>query len=190
MEFQVRYLALVLLFSVIDGFEWFWMASLHRNIQLMLEFLKAPHLVLHVSYYTLIIFRMILSVILLSMLMILPQILTVIRHLICGNHLSGLLNLNLIYETVDWGKKWLVDFNAGKTQLVSFERSNNNGSIDVKMDGSVFDEKSSFKMLGLAFSSKLDWGSFIETKYSAKRSRRNSSKPAQTKSQFSHCQSG
>ena len=28
-------------------------------------------------------------------------------------------------DTVDWGKKWLVDFNAGKTQLVSFDRSNN-----------------------------------------------------------------
>ena len=62
---------------------------------------------------------------------------------------------------VDWGKKWLVDFNAGKTQLVSFDRSNNNGSIDVKMDGSVLEEKSSFKMLGLTFSSKLDWGSYI-----------------------------
>ena len=62
---------------------------------------------------------------------------------------------------MDWGKKWLVDFNAGKTQLVSFDRSNNNGSIDVKMDGSVFEEKSSFKMLGLTFSSKLDWGSYI-----------------------------
>ena len=37
-------------------------------------------------------------------------------------------------DTVDWGKKWLVDFNAGKTQLVLFDRSNNNGSIDVKMD--------------------------------------------------------
>ena len=39
----------------------------------------------------------------------------------------------------DWGKKWLVD---------------------LKMDGSVLDEKSSFKMLGLA-SSKLDWDSYI-----------------------------
>ena len=29
------------------------------------------------------------------------------------------------------------------------------------MDGSVFEEKSSFKMLGLTFSSKLDWGSYI-----------------------------
>ena len=62
-------------------------------------------------------------------------------------------------DIVDWGKKWLVDFNAGKTQLVSFDRSNNNGSIDVKMDRSVPQEKSSFKMLGLTFSSKLDWGS-------------------------------
>ena len=50
-------------------------------------------------------------------------------------------------------------FNAGKTQLVSFDQSNNTGSIDVKMDGS--EEKSSFKMLGLTFSSKLDWGSYI-----------------------------
>ena len=61
---------------------------------------------------------------------------------------------------MDWGKKWLVDFNAGKTQLVLFDRSNNNGSIDVKMDESVLEEKSSFKMLWLT-SSKLDWGSYI-----------------------------
>ena len=61
---------------------------------------------------------------------------------------------------MDWGKEWLVDFNAKKTQLVSFDQSNN-GSIDVKIDGSVLEEKSSFKMLGLTFSSKLDWGSYI-----------------------------
>ena len=64
-------------------------------------------------------------------------------------------------DMVDWGKKWLVDFSAGKTQLVSFDRSNNNSSIDVKMGGSILEEKSSFKMLGLTFSSKLDWGSYI-----------------------------
>ena len=52
--------------------------------------LKGPFLVLHFSYYTLMTFLMMLSVTLLSMLMILP----------------------------DWGRKWLVDFNAGKTQLV------------------------------------------------------------------------
>ena len=66
-----------------------------------------------------------------------------------------------LQDTVDWGRKWLVDFNAGKTQLVSFDQSKNTGAIDVKMDGSVLEEKRSFRMLGLTFSSKLDWGSYI-----------------------------
>ena len=72
MEFQVRYLALFLLFPVIGGFRWFRMGSLHRNIQLMLKFLKGPFLALHFSYYTLMTFLIMLSVILLSMLMIIP----------------------------------------------------------------------------------------------------------------------
>ena len=59
------------------------------------------------------------------------------------------------------GRKCLVDLNAGKTQLVSFDWSNNTGAIDVKMCGSVLVEKLSFKMLGLTFSSKLDWDSYI-----------------------------
>ena len=41
---------------------------------------------------------------------------------------------------MDWGKKWFVDFNAGKTQMVSFDRSNNNCSTDVKMGGSILEE--------------------------------------------------
>ena len=44
-----------------------------------------------------------------------------------------------------------------KPELVSFDRSNDTGAIDAKMDGSVLEEKSSFKMLRLTFSSKLDW---------------------------------
>ena len=63
-------------------------------------------------------------------------------------------------DTVDWGKNWLVDFNAGKTQLVLFNWSNSNDSIDVKMEGSVLEEKLSLKMLGLTFSSKLDYGCY------------------------------
>ena len=58
-------------------------------------------------------------------------------------------------------QEWFIDFSVGKTQLVLLDRSNNTGAIDVKMDGSVLEEKSSFKMLGLTFSSKLDWGSYI-----------------------------
>ena len=48
-----------------------------------------------------------------------------------------------------------------KTQLVSFDRSNNTGATDMKTDLSVLDEKWSFKILRLTFSSKLDWGSYI-----------------------------
>ena len=66
----------------------------------MWEFLKAPFLVLHFSYYTLMIFLTMISVILLSMLMILLCSLSVIGHLICGNNLNWLLNLNLICETL------------------------------------------------------------------------------------------
>ena len=99
MEFQVRYLSLFLLFSVIDSFELFWMERLQKNIQTMLEFLKGLFLVLHFSYYTLMTFLKMLSIILLSMLMILLSTLSVIRHLICSNNnLNWLLNLNLIYK--------------------------------------------------------------------------------------------
>ena len=62
---------------------------------------------------------------------------------------------------LDWGIKWFLDFNAKKTQLVLFDQSNNTGTIDVKMNGVVLEEKPSFKMLGLIFFSKLDWGSYI-----------------------------
>ena len=72
---------------------------------------------------------------------ILLSILSVIRHLICGNNLNWLFNLNLIYETLWTGVR--------------------SGSIDLKMDGFVHEEKSSFKMLVLTFSSKLDWGYYI-----------------------------
>ena len=62
---------------------------------------------------------------------------------------------------MNWGMKWLVCFNARKTGLVSFEWSSNTFAIDLKIDGSVLEEKPSFKMLGLTFSSKLDWDSYI-----------------------------
>ena len=67
-------------------------------------------------------------------------------------------------DTVDQNRKWLVDFNAAKTQLVSFDRYNNTGAIDVKVDGFVLEKKISFKMLALNFSSKLDWGFYIISK--------------------------
>ena len=74
-EFQVRYFALFLLFSVLDCFEWFWMESRHKNIQVILKFLKGPFLVLHFPCCILMTFLMMLSVTLLSMMMILLSIL-------------------------------------------------------------------------------------------------------------------
>ena len=52
-----------------------------------------------------------------------------------------------LQDLVDWGRKWPVDFIAGKTQILSFDQANNTNAIDVKMVK---------KMLELAFSSKLD----------------------------------
>ena len=58
MEFHIRYLDLFLLFSVIDCFGWFWMGSQHKNIQLMLEFLKAfgptlpDYVICNIAIYT------------------------------------------------------------------------------------------------------------------------------------------
>ena len=46
-------------------------------------------------------------------------------------------------------------------QLVLFDQSDKTGAIDVKIGGSILEEKSSFKMLELTFSSKLGWGSYI-----------------------------
>ena len=48
-----------------------------------------------------------------------------------------------------------------RVNLFQFERSNNSAAIDIKMDGSFLEEKSSFKMLGLYFFSKLDRGSYF-----------------------------
>ena len=138
------------------------MGSLNNNIQLMLEFRKAWFLILHFFYYTLI---------------------NNLDDVICNiaiyvddttlyskfDHASDLWQqLQLAFElesdlwdSVDWGRKLLVDFNAAKTQLFSFDQSDNTGVIVVKMGGPILEEKSSFNMLGLTFSYKLDWVSYI-----------------------------
>ena len=88
-------------------------------------------------------FLMMLSSILLSMLMMLLSNLNVSDQ---ASDLWQQLELasdleSYLQDTVDWNRNQLVDFSAGETQLVSFDRSNNTGAIDVKMDGSVLEEK-------------------------------------------------
>ena len=87
-EFQVRNLALFLLFSVIGGFWWFWMGweVFTRISSSCWSSSKVQFLVLHFSFCTLMTFLMMLSVIFLSMLIILLSALNAIGHLICGNN--------------------------------------------------------------------------------------------------------
>ena len=45
-----------------------------------------------------------------------------------------------LQDTVDWGRKWLVDSNAEKIQLDLSDQSNETGAIDLKMDGYVLEK--------------------------------------------------
>ena len=89
---------------------------------------------------------LIISVILLSMLMILFSKCDQASGLWQQLELASELESDLS-DTVDSGRKWLRDLNAGKTQLVMFDWSNNAGAIDLKMDRSVLEKKSALKML-------------------------------------------
>ena len=41
---------------------------------------------------------------------------------------------------MDFGSKCLVDFIVGKAHFASFDRSNDPGAIDVKMNGTILNE--------------------------------------------------
>ena len=162
MEFQVRYLALLLPFSIIDSFEWLWMESLHKNIQLMLKSLKAPFLVLQFSCYTLMTFLTMLFAILLSKLMILLFILSVFRHLICGNNLNWLLNLNLIYQTLWTGvRSGLLISMLGKLSWFHLTSLITIVLLIGKCMGLFLRKNHLLRYGGFDLSSKLDWGSYI-----------------------------
>ena len=86
--------------------------------------------------------------------LILLSILSVIRHLIWWQQLELASELeSSLRDTLGWARNWHVDFTSGKIQLVLFDCSNDTGAVDVKVDGSVLEEKSYFKMLG----SLLNW---------------------------------
>ena len=128
----------------------------------VLVFLKAPFLVLHFSYYTIndlpddVICNIAIYADDTTLYSKCDQASDLWQQLELASELESDLQ-----DTADWGRKWFVDFNAGKTQLVSFDQSNNTSNTDVKMDGSVLEEKTSFRRLGLTFYAKLDWGSYI-----------------------------
>ena len=156
MECQNGYLALFRLFSIINSSDWFWMGCLWKNIQLMLEFLKVPFLVLQFSYIN--DFSDVICNI-----AIYTDYTTFYSK--CNQTSDQWKKLDLASEiepdlrdTVHSDRKELADFNAVKTQLVSFGQCDNCGAIDVKMDGSALTEKSPVKMLQLSFSFKMGRG--------------------------------
>ena len=127
-EFQVRYLALFLFFSVIDDLEWFWMESLSKNIQVPQGSILGP--ILFLLYINDLPDDVICNIV------IYADDTTLYSKCDHASDLWQQLGLaselqSDLRDTVDWGKNWLVDFHAGKTQLVSFDWSNNNDSIDV-----------------------------------------------------------
>ena len=98
------------------------MGCLHKNILLMLEFPKGPFLVLHFSYYT-----NDLPDDVICNISIYADDTTLYSKRDQASDLWQQLELTSelesdLRETVDWGRKWLVVFNAGKTQLVSFDQ--------------------------------------------------------------------
>ena len=92
---------LFFLLLVMCNFQWFWMAIIHRNIELMLEFIRFHSW----SYYTLMTFLMMLSIILLlSTLMILhskcDQAYDLWQQLVLASELESDLR-----DTVDCGRR-------------------------------------------------------------------------------------
>ena len=86
----------------------------------MLEILKVPFLVQHLYYDTLMTFLMMISAILLS-----KYLVILLSTLKCDQASDLWQQLELasklesdLQDTVDWGRKYLVDFNIGKTGFV------------------------------------------------------------------------
>ena len=147
-------------FSVIGGFRWFWIGNLHKN---SVNAGVPQGSILDPTLFLLYINDLLDDVI--CNIAICADDTTLYSKREQASDLWQQLELaseleSDLRDTVDWGRMWLVDFNAGKTQLVLF-RSKNTSAIGVKMDGSALEEKSSLKMLGLTFSSNLDRGSYI-----------------------------
>ena len=135
MEFQVRYFALLHLFSVIDGFEWRLLDG-NSSQQYPVNAGVPQGFILGPTLFLLYINDLPDDVI--CNIAIYADDATLYSK--CDQasdqwhqyDLASELESDL-QETVDWGKKWFVDFIVGKTQLVSFDCFNNNGYIDVKM---------------------------------------------------------
>ena len=74
---------------------------------------------------------------------------------------AGSLELDL-EGIVEWGERWLVTFNAGKTKLLSVSRCHKVPLLPIAMHGQDLSENDSFRLLGLTFSNTLTWNEYVE----------------------------
>ena len=107
------------------------------TIQLMLQFIKAPFLVLDFPCCALVTFQMMLSINVAiyadtTLCSKFDQASDLWQQLESASELASDLQ-----DNIDLRRKWLVDFSAGKTQLVLFVWSNDCVAADVKLDGSI-----------------------------------------------------
>ena len=138
------------------------MGNFHKIIKLIMEFLKAPFLVLNFSYYTLMTFLMMLSVILPSILMIL------LSTLMCDETSDLWQQLETVAElesdprdTVDWGKKWFADFNAEKKKSLLCLTDMILVLLTWKWIGLFLMKNHILRCWGCLSLLKLDWESYI-----------------------------
>ena len=88
------------------------------------------------------------SVILLSMLIILPSTQVWLDIWSVATTRIDFWTWHLIEKTLWTGAGSGLLISMLEKLMASFDRSKNTGAIDLKMDGSVLEEKSYFKMLG------------------------------------------
>ena len=89
---------------------WFRIGNLRKNAFLMMDFLRAPFLILFFVCYMIKNYQKALSAALLSMVITLFY-----SRLDLWKQLEFTFELESdLWDTVDWGKKWLINFNVSK----------------------------------------------------------------------------
>ena len=119
-----------------------------------------------VSYYTFSFcktFLMMFSLMLLSMLKIIQFTLNIVMYLTWKKKQTkiGFWTKLYLLDTAYWSTKVIADFDDGKNNLDWFNCTNKSHFLDLKLDGIFLKEKSSFKILKVSLSSKLDRGYYI-----------------------------
>ena len=66
-----------------------------------------------------------------------------------------------LHTVVEWGKKWLVSFNASNTKLLSINRFRTPFLPSLLMNDSELTESTQIRLLGLTFTNFFSWNPYI-----------------------------